>query len=593
VTTLDTLELRAKYSGDADMIRLLDQYDQLNQKAAGLNQQLKVGSVTLDDYARNMRDVRSAQAALGGAIDGLAGPQGKVRNLGAALNQASYGLQDFLANTGSFGSKLNGAANNLAPLVMALGGPVGLVAVLGLAGTAIAAFWPQIEKMIGASGGATDAVGKLREALEKLTTNPYEVAVDTGQIDALQAKLKDIEDAQKKGAAPGTASEAVGSAGSMAMRGIAEFGGETENRSGKDNLRMAMEASAKQSPQFQAAMQAYHDADAAYKDAQQRLQLGQTDPATVAGLRGERDRAQAKMTELDNTIRSSQERTLGRIEQGDESQMKKLMTRMRFNRDIFEERGVNVDALTSSLATAMPSERRRAKALEEEARRAEAITQQRDERLAQEKAAADAKVDMLNEHGAQNERDSNAAEQRRQQQERKNEQDNKERERQSKQGETELEQKANDASNVLGPWAAAQIAARQGTRDQLMSKGMQAGLNQRQAAQQADRQMRGAGFLSDEQIQQTVAQRLIQSGQVQGPEEASGVAAKIVGQANDQVRDTFAQAEQAFATRDEAIIATMQRMIGNAQNATEQIRNLNQGANGGRRVPPMMRRNGP
>jgi hypothetical protein len=200
---------------------------------------------------------------------------------------------------------------------------------------------------------------------------------------------------------------------------------------------------------------------------------------------------------------------------------------------------------------------------------------------------------FLTEQGAQFQAMSDAEAKASEKADRERQQGDNERKRQAEQADRELERRAKEAGTQLSPWAASQIASREGTREQLMRQAMGAGWGERQAAQYADRQMRGQGFLSDDQIRQQVAQGLIGSGQTQSPEEASQLAGKIVGQANEDVRNTFAQAEQAFQNRDQAIIAVIQRWASNANGTAEQVRQMVPGFNGGRNFPPNMRRNGP
>lgn len=218
----------------------------------------------------------------------------------------------------------------------------------------------------------------------------------------------------------------------------------------------------------------------------------------------------------------------------------------------------------------------------------------KEERL---KKANDALVDMLNEQGAQNERDSDAKWRASQAAERKQEQAAEERQRQAEIADRQLSQKARDIGGVMTPWAASQIAAREGTREQLIAGARSEGLNPRAAARFADQQMRGQGFLSDDQIRAQVSQGVMASGRAGSPEEVSQITNRIMGQANEQIRETFAQAEQAFATRDEAILTSMQRLAAEALSTAEKARQIgqrqNQGANGGRNFPPNMRRNGP
>jgi hypothetical protein len=218
----------------------------------------------------------------------------------------------------------------------------------------------------------------------------------------------------------------------------------------------------------------------------------------------------------------------------------------------------------------------------------------KEERL---KKANDALVDMLNETGELNQRDSDAKWRADQAAERKQEQAAEERQRQAEIADRQLSQKARDIGGVMTPWAASQIAAREGTREQLIAGARSEGLNPRAAARFADQQMRGQGFLSDDQIRAQVSQGVMASGRAGSPEEVSQITNRIMGQANEQIRETFSQAEQAFATRDEAILTSMQRLAAEALSTAEKARQIgqrqNQGANGGRNFPPNMRRNGP
>lgn len=213
------------------------------------------------------------------------------------------------------------------------------------------------------------------------------------------------------------------------------------------------------------------------------------------------------------------------------------------------------------------------------------------------KKANDALVDMLNERGAQNERDSDAKERARERADREQERAAEERKRQAEMADRELSQKARDIGGVMAPWAASQIAARDGTREQIIAAARGQGVSARDAARLADQQMRGQGFLSDDQIRARVTQGVVASGQAGSPEEASQIAGRIMSQANEQIRETFSQAEQAFAARDEAILTTMQRLAADAMRTAAKAREIGQqqvqGFGGARRVPPMMRRNGP
>jgi hypothetical protein len=602
VTTDDILRLRAEYAGDQDMLRMLSRWQQLEQQQEQLTQTLKGGGLQLEDYRRQVKALERDQTTLGNAIQNIAGPGGKMKDLSGAAMQASYALQDAATAGGGLGQSLASASNNIAPMLLALGGPAGLTAGVSALLTVLAVAAPQIIRYLKSIGDVDikpvlGALEELQNRIKEFDGAEVKIQADATAVEEARKTVDDlnkaIAEARKerdkpkaeevdRGAAFREAADAAGGAGRI-----------------QDVMRAAMfNEMVARDPEIAKAREKTAQAQ---RNLDRGIAEGQ-DEDNIRHFRRKLEEAQAAQSEiranrmggLRQEAGTRSEALFGEAALGNQDAIAEVQARVKQAAGI----DVRVFPMSGAALTAMGAEN------EAQARAQFPPSETmgkfltdvgtEGERWSRENfPPSETLGKFLTEQGAQFQAMSDAEAKASEKADRERQQGDNERKRQAEQADRELERRAKEAGTQLSPWAASQIASREGTREQLMRQAMGAGWGERQAAQYADRQMRGQGFLSDDQIRQQVAQGLIGSGQTQSPEEASQLAGKIVGQANEDVRNTFAQAEQAFQNRDQAIIAVIQRWASNANGTAEQVRQMVPGFNGGRNFPPNMRRNGP
>lgn len=350
-----------------DMDRRLDE----------LGRQFRETDMDITVYLNKLKELERQKRQVSQVTEKLASKQaGGVGNLGMALNQLSFGIQDAIVAQGSFSQKINAASNNIAQMALLMGGPAGVAAAAGLFATMLTLLGPELERLFTGSGNAKDSLEALRKQLEELARNPYKVAVDSSEIDEANAKLRDMEDAKKRGAEPGAMPADTRTAGQRAMAALGEFGGATETQGGKETVKQVLMEMLKEAPEFQAAKSALEATEVAYREAQQRFQLGQGNQADVAALRTQRDNALRAVQQFSGGAQTEVDLLMGRVEQGDASMIGRLSGIVRNNRGRFAAAGADPDRLLSGLAGADPAEIDRQRRLQAEAERAAIVDQQ-------------------------------------------------------------------------------------------------------------------------------------------------------------------------------------------------------------------------
>lgn len=579
---------------------MLADWLKLEKQQESLTQSLKTGGVALDDYRRHVKTLERDQAALGNAIQNLAGPSGKMRDLSGAAMQASYALQDAATAGGGLGQSLASASNNIAPMLLALGGPAGLTAGVSALLTMLAVAAPQIIRYLKSIGDVD--IKPVIGALEELQNRIKEF--DSAEI-KIQADLTSIEEAKR---VVGELNTAIAEAqkernkpkpeevdrGAAFREGVDAAGGAARIQ---DIMRASMfNEMADRDPEMAKARdrtaRAQRDLDQSIAD--------NRDEDDIQAFRRKLEEAQASQAEIRaNRMGGLREEAgkrsmalFGEAAQGNQDAINELQARVKQAAGI----EVKVYPMSGAALTAQGAE------LEAQARASDPISEtlgkfltdvgSAEERWAREAhPTSETLGKFLTEQGAQNERDSDAEVKAREKADREAEQAAAQRKRAAEQADRELDRKAEDVGKLLIPAAAAEIAARDGKRLQLQSGAIGEGFSPKQAARFADQEMRGKGFASDEKMQALIAQEVMRTNPGTGPEEAGQLAQRIMSQATDEVKSQFALAEQAFASRDQAILETIARMRAKADETTKQLRGFTNFGNGGRTFPSVLGRN--
>lgn len=147
----------------------------------------------LDDFERRARRVPTA---LHGMSPVRAGTERDTKKMLLALNQLSYGVEDFLTVIGTtgFSGGMRAASNNLSQFVRILHPAAGLVAGVGIAlGTAMI---PALFRTSEASKEAEDSLKSYREELQLFREEAEKQASD-------ERRVRDIQEATKSGQVKG------------------------------------------------------------------------------------------------------------------------------------------------------------------------------------------------------------------------------------------------------------------------------------------------------------------------------------------------------------------------------------------------------
>lgn len=177
----EIFRIRYQAEGQAAIAKARAELERLEQITSRAAQKFRDGSISSQQFAKATEVLGARVASARQQLDGFQQASrggGGSRNIGLAAIEASRALEDL-----NFG--LVGAINNIPQLVMALGGPAGLTAVIGVLGAAalyLSRNW----------GGVLDAlgVGVPQPALAGIEAIKKELESVNGEMDKLREKTR-------------------------------------------------------------------------------------------------------------------------------------------------------------------------------------------------------------------------------------------------------------------------------------------------------------------------------------------------------------------------------------------------------------------
>jgi hypothetical protein len=349
----EILRLKYETQGEDRVASLSSLLDRQKKEVEELKAAYHGGTLGFDAYISSLRkadrDIKTLEASLTKTRVAVSGNAG----FNPAMMSASYAIQDFITAGGGLQQKLAGVSNNIGPLVMALGGPVGLTAVVGAAAAAFTLFATDLQRILQPIGDTEDAVNRLNKEIANLTDDPIAVSVDTSQLSRLKAELKDVENARKKAEEAGGKPSVVGKAGKRVEEALSEFGGYTENMTGQQNvLSTITKVMAGRDPEL-ARIRAEIERLKAYRSSDEFKQVMATPGGAnaAASLNAQQSALRKALASRTGVVRNQAGDILGQAMDGDQNAIMDLSKFVGSNMEAFKSSGASSQLLTELKAS--------------------------------------------------------------------------------------------------------------------------------------------------------------------------------------------------------------------------------------------------
>lgn len=323
------------------------------ERVEALRKEYASSVVNIDDWRGRMqaaeRDVRSVESAMEKAGQ-------STRSFGRSSVEIGRFIQDFQA------AGINGVANNLEGLSMALGLGGGVAGVVTILAVVLQTQWPKIQEFLDGldrkGPKAADALDKIKESLKSLADSKYTIEVDQSSVEQAISTLSTLEANIRRARAAGDRPDNEKERGKRVTDALQAFGGANANESGEAVFRRVFMTEAIDSdPAVQQSRQRALEASQNVTAAQEAFRnTGLLSPnrtrrlQELAAARAAQQRARQEFERVNQRASNRAEGQFGGFVQGQEDGTNAVMGVFNANPGIFAANGADVAALRLEFA---------------------------------------------------------------------------------------------------------------------------------------------------------------------------------------------------------------------------------------------------